>query len=52
MYIMDWNFASTYSKLPRRFDLDSVSKVQQRELSKMDILYFFFASKGDLARFD
>ena len=51
MCIIGRPFASTDLKLPRGFNLDPVLLVYRRGFSEITILYYFFASTGDLARF-
>ena len=51
MCIIGRSFASTDLKLPRGFDLDPMLLVYRRGFSEMAILYYFFASTGDLAIF-
>ena len=51
MCIIDRSFASPDLKLQRKFNFDPVLLAYRRGFSEMAILYYFFASTGDLARF-
>ena len=51
MCIIGRSFASPDLKLQRKFNFDPVLLAYRRGFSEMAILYYFFASTGDLARF-